>query len=47
MVNFNYTLPTRLIFGRDTHRKAGTELRRLGAKRLWCSSAGGAPSAPA
>lgn len=33
--------PPRLIFGRDIHRKAGTELRRLDAKRVLVLFGGG------
>ena len=33
MLNFNYCNPTRILFGRDEHRKIGTHLKAQGFER--------------
>ncbi len=34
MVNFEYYLPTKVIFGKGTHNKVGAEIKKLGKKKV-------------
>ena len=41
MLNFNYCNPTRIIFGRDEHRRIGSQLKAAGFERALIVYGGG------
>lgn len=41
MINFEYLLPTKVIFGKDTHKNVGETLKNYGAKKVLFHYGGG------
>ena len=41
MINFEYLVPTKVIFGKDTEKQVGEEVKRFGAKKVLVHYGGG------